>query len=99
MEFDENEAVAYMRQVVDPTISAKYPDDDELINLIDIIFDYFDYNFDDDDLESDESLDLDDLMGFVSRMLKKDSAAVLSDDDARRFVEAYLEYESTLDEK
>ena len=97
MEFDENDAIAFMRNAVGEELSARVADDDELINLIDIIFDYFDYNFDDDDLDGEDTIDMDDLMGFIGRMLKKDSAAKLTEADARPFVEAYLDYEASLD--
>lgn len=103
-EFDENNAVKFMRQTVGDTLSAKYPDDDELINLIDLIFDYFqangmlDIDISDDDIDEDDEIDLDDLATYVGRMLKKDKGATLTEDDARPFIEAYFAYEDSLDE-
>ncbi len=101
MEFDENEAIQYMRSCVPEELSAKYPDDDELFNLIDLIYDYYEANgmldvdlADDDD---DDELDIDDLLTYIARMLRKDRAAKLVADDAEPFVRAYLSYEDTLD--
>lgn len=100
MEFDENNAVAYMRQNVGEELSAKYPDDDELINLIDLVYDYQEANglleIDLDDEDEDE-IDIDDLMSYIGRMLKKDKAARLTEEDARPFVMAYFDYEDSLD--
>lgn len=104
MEFDENNAIKFMREAVGPELSSKYTDDDELINLIDLIFDYMEQNGlleidlnDDESLEDDE-IDFDDLMGYIGRMLKKDKGAKLTAEDAVPFVNAYFDYESSLDE-
>lgn len=100
-DFDENDAILFMRQEAGPELSAKYPDDDELYNIIDLIFDYLqangllDIDFDEDD---DDEIDMDDLMTYVSRMLKKDKGAKMSPEDARQFVEAYFAYEDSLDD-
>lgn len=97
-EFDENEAVKFMRAGVAPEIAAKY-DDDELFNLIDLIYDYYESNgmldidVEDDD---DDELDVDDLNSYIARMLRKDKGASLSSDDASAFVRAYLAYEDSL---
>ncbi len=99
MEFDENDAIKYIRNIAPEEIANKY-DDDELLNLIDIIYDYYEANglleldLDDDD----DELDVDDLCSYVARMLRKDKGATLSVEDAPAFVQAYLEYENSLDE-
>ena len=102
LEFDENNAVAYMRNAVGPELSDKYPDDDELFNLIDLIFDYLEANglldIDMDDMDDDDDIDMDDLMSYIGRMLRKDKGATLNEADARPFVDAYFEYEASLDE-
>lgn len=100
MEFDEKEAILYIRNKVGSSIAEKYSDD-ELLNLIDLIYDYLEANgfleieIDDDD---DDEIDLEDLMVYVERMLRKDKGAELSISDARPMVEAYFEYENSLDE-
>lgn len=98
-EFDENDAVKFMREGVDPEMAALY-DDDELFNLIDLIYDYFESNglLDLDACDDDDDLDIDDLKAYVTRMLRKDKGAKLSPHDAARFTDAYLAYEESLDE-
>lgn len=99
MEFDENDAIKYIRGHIDPEVAARY-DDDELLNLIDIVYDYYEANgmldidFDEDD--EDEELDVDDLADYVARMLRKDRACTLTPDDARPMIEAYLDYEDSI---
>ena len=88
-----------MRRHVGEDLSTKY-DDDELLNLIDIVYDYYESNelLELDLSDDDDELDVEDLMEYISRMLRKDKRAQLSVEDARPLLEAYLEYEESLDE-
>lgn len=99
MEFDENDAVRYMRKSVEPELNARYADDDELLNLIDLIFDYFEANglLEIDASDDDDEIDFDDLMEYVKRMLAKDKQAVMTPEDAQFYVKAYFNYEDSLD--
>lgn len=99
MEFDENTAIKYMRSAVAPELNNKYTDDDELLNLIDLVYDYLEANgmLEIDVEDDDDELDIDDLMAYIGRMLKKDKGANLTEKDARPYVEAYFDYESSLD--
>jgi len=98
MEFDENDAIKYMREHVDAELSERYADDDELFNLIDLIYDYYEANgLLDIDMDDDDELDVDDLLCYVERMLRKDKAATLTASDAASFVHAYLSYEESLE--
>lgn len=100
MEFDENEAVKYMRSHVPEELSAMYSDDDELLNLIDLIYDYYEANglLDIDIDDSDDELDIDDMLSYIARMLKKDKGAKLTPEHAEAFVNAYMEYEESLED-
>lgn len=99
MEFDENDAVKFMRSHVSPELLAKYTDDDELLNLIDLIYDYYEANgmLDIELDDADDDLDIDDLLSYIVRMLKKDKGAKLAPEDVPAFVNAYIEYEESLD--
>ncbi len=98
MEFDETKAIQYMRDNVDAALSAKYADDDELLNLIDLIYDYYEANglLDIDVDDEDDDLDVDDLLSYITRMLRKDKGAELDPADTEPFVKAYLAYEASL---
>lgn len=100
-EFDENDAVAYIRSHISPELAEKY-DDNELFNLIDIVFDYYEANglldIDVDDDDSDDTVDINDVVDYAARMLRRDKGATLSAEDARPMIEAYFEYEQSLDQ-
>lgn len=100
MEFDENEAVKYMRSHVPAELSEMYKDDDELLNLIDLIYDYYEANglLDLDLDDTDDELDMDDMLSYVTRMLKKDKGAKLQPEHVPAFVNAYMDYEDSLEE-
>lgn len=99
-EFDENDAVAYIRDHISPDIAALY-DDNELLNLIDIVFDYYEANglldLDIDD-DADDTVDIDDIVEYAGRMLRRDKGALLTAEHARPMIEAYFEYEQSLDQ-
>ncbi len=100
MEFDESDAIRYMREAVGEDIAGAY-DDNELFNVIDMIYDYYEANglldidLDEDD---DEELDIEDIVTYVKRMLAKDKGAHLKPEHVRDFVSAYIDYENSLDE-
>jgi len=101
MEFDENDAVKYIRTHIPAEVSAMY-DDNELLNLIDIIFDYYEANglldidLDDDD-DDDDVVAVDDVADYARRMLARDKGARLNPGHVVPMIEAYFEYESSLD--
>lgn len=96
MEFDETQAIKYMRRSV-PEASGY--DDDELFNVIDMIFDYYESNgmleIDLDD-DADTEPETDDIIAYVCRMLARDKGAKLDAAHAGPLVRAYLDYENSL---
>lgn len=94
MEFDEQKAVAFMRE----RAGVEY-DDDQLLNVIDIIFDYYedhDMLDIDDDTDADEEQEMKDLIAHVSKMLSKDKGAEIAPGDIEALVRAEVEYEYSL---
>lgn len=70
-------------------------DDDQLLNIIDIIFDYYEDNGQ-LDIDSDADFDVDDLIAHVSRMLAKDKGNAVAPVDVAALVNAELAYEDQL---
>lgn len=97
-EFDENEAVRMMKEALPADESIKYSDD-EMLNLIDIIWDYYEQNglldvdLSDDD---DDEVVISELVDYAKRMLKKDRNATLNPEMVELLVEAELAYEDSL---
>lgn len=97
-EFDENEAIAAMRKVLGNEANIKYSDD-ELLNLIDIIWDFYEQNgLLDLDLNDDSDDDdiLPDLIDYAQRMIRKDRMAVIAVEDVALLVKAEIAYEDSL---
>lgn len=98
MEFDDNLLINKLRDNLPEGIRNKY-DDDELFNIIDIIWDYYeakgllDINMDDDD---DDDLDLNDLINHIKKLLAKDKGSKVDFDDIAKLVEAELNAEDSL---
>lgn len=96
LEFCEEKAIAYIKSKL--PIGVKY-DDDDILNVIDIIFDYYeendllDINCDIDD--SDDKI-IDELIVHVSKLLKKDPYNKISQEHIDAIVKAELEYEQSI---
>ena len=99
MEFDEQQAIAFIRARI-PQDWGALCDDDEILNIIDMIWDYYEDNgmLDIDAAFSDDEAvaDADALKAYVARMLSKDKAATLTADQAACVVDAELAYEQSI---
>ena len=98
-EFDEKEAINAMRTVLSDESSDLY-DDDELLNVIDIIWDWYDDQglLDIDTEADDEDINTDALIKHVGKMLAKDSDSPIRREDVEPLVMAELRYEQSLEE-
>ncbi len=100
MDYDEQAAIDFIRTKL-PANSREQYDDDEILNVIDIIWDYYDDNgflsMDMDDDGPDE-LDVEDLKKYVKKMIAKDKNSPLTFDDVDRIVDAELDYEESIEE-
>lgn len=97
-EYDEKAAVKAMRAAIDTDTASSYPDD-ELINIIDIIWDWYDDNglLDIDAEADDEDVNVGELTAHVRRMLSKDKLSPIRAEDIEPLVAAELAYEQSLD--
>ncbi len=97
-EFDEKEAVKAMRAALSPEASARC-NDDELLNVIDIIWDWYDESglLDIDSEADDEDVNVDALTAHVRKMLAKDKLSPIRPDEVEPLVAAELRYEQSLD--
>ncbi len=86
MEYDEAQAVKFIRDYM-PADKRDLYDDDEIINIIDMIWDYY---------EDDQSPELPDIIKYVKKMLAKDKLAVVDVDDVHYIVEGELAYEKSI---
>lgn len=98
MEFDEDKAIEYIRQQLSDDVKNLY-DDDEILNVIDIIWDYYEDNgFLDINGDDDDDADIDDIVDYVKSMLKKDKEAKIKAEHVNAIVKAELDYEKSLED-
>lgn len=101
MEYDESKAIEYIRQHTG-IICDKY-DDDQIVNIIDMIFDYYDdkgmldIDIDEDgDSSDDNDNEVADLVAYVTKMTGKDKGSEIVAQDIEPIVRAELGYEQYL---
>ena len=100
-EFDENDAIAFIRNYVPNAIKNKYSDDDILL-LIDTMFDYFEKGDEDEILYDDDVVDennINEIVNYVKKNLRKDPDNQIEVEDIKYLVEGELEYENTLEDE
>ncbi|MCM1448922.1 MAG: hypothetical protein NC082_01125 [Clostridiales bacterium] len=99
MEFDENKAIQLINKALVDNGRRPYPDD-EILNIIDMIWDYYEENglldIDPGDESDDDIVSPDELLDYVKRMLKKDRDAKVVADDLHIIINTELEYEDSL---
>lgn len=98
--FDEDDAVKFIRAAIPQEVSEKY-DDDEILCIIDIIWDYYEkkgflsLNLQETD---EEVLDVDDLTKYVKKEVKNDQELIMDPKDVELIVKAELDYEESLED-
>lgn len=93
MEFDENKAIDYIKAHVENPDIAKY-DDDDILLVIDTIFEYFEKYDENEDFDDDNEK----VIAYVKKQLAKDKDNPISLDHVAEIVEAETAYENTLDD-
>lgn len=93
MEFDENKAVDYIKAHVENPDIAKY-DDDDILLVIDTIFEYFEKYDENEDFDDDNEK----VIAYVKKQLAKDKDNAIRLDHVAEIVEAETAYENTLDD-
>ena len=100
-EFDENDAISFIRSYVPEAIKNQYSDDDILL-LIDTMFDYFEKGDEDEVLYDDDVVDeynINEIVNYVKKNLRKDPDNQIEVDDIKYLVQGELEYENTLEDE
>lgn len=102
--YDENKAIEFIRRELGDTAASRY-DDDEYLNIIDMIMDWYDDNgmtdpdFDTDtDEDDDEEAIVAGLVEYVTRLIRKDKGANVAEADIEPIVRAEIAYENHISE-
>ena len=97
MEFDEMAAVKFINDRLQAAGKNTYGDDD-LLNVIDMIWDFYEENglLEIDAADDDPDDVEEDVVDYVTRMLRKDKEASVAVDDVPLIVRAEMEYEDSV---
>ncbi len=97
--YDEQEAVTFIKSHISDGL-ARRCDDDTILEIIDIIFDYYeDHDLLELDVDDDDSdYDIDAIIAHAVKIVGKDKHLSLSPDDVARIVKAEIDYELSLDD-
>ena len=98
--FDEDKAIAFIRQYVGDKVSNQYSDD-EILYIIDIIWDYYEKKgyLSLSAVETEEDiLDEDDLISYVKKEVARDDELIMDSADIGKIIKAELEYEESLED-
>lgn len=95
--YDETQAIKHINKSLTDAFGVTYPSD-ELLNVIDIIWDYYDDNdLLDLDIDNEAELDVDSLRAKVRAMLAKDRQSPINPEHIDTIIDAELEYEDQVD--
>lgn len=100
--YDENKAIEFIRQQLGDEIASRY-DDDEYLNIIDMIMDWYEENgmneIDiDEDSDEDEEAVVGGIVEYVTRLIRKDKGATVAVADIEPIVRAEIAYENHIAE-
>jgi len=97
--YNEEKAVEFIRGTLPEYVSGRYTDDD-ILYVIDIIWDYYDKNgftsLNNVDTE-DELLDFDDLMKYVKKTVAEEEEMDMNSRDLNFIVKGELDYEVSIE--
>ncbi|MCM1152810.1 MAG: hypothetical protein NC328_04050 [Muribaculum sp.] len=98
--FDEDKAIAFIRDYVGENVSKNFSDD-EILYIIDIIWDYYEKNgylsLSSDETD-EELLDPEKLTAYVKKEVANDHEILMDPKDIDKIVKGELEYEESLED-
>lgn len=98
--FDEDEAVRFIRATL-PEARSNVIDDDEILYVIDCIWDWYEKNGYleiNASVTEEEEIKVDDLVSYVIRELKRAGEFAMEPADVEAIVKGELQYEETLED-
>ena len=98
--YDEVNAIAFIRKTLPENVNARY-DDDEILYVIDIIWEWYEKNGYLDlnsEVTEEEEHDLTRLTAYVKAQLKKDQEIEMDPADVELIVKGEIEYEESIED-
>lgn len=100
MKYDEDDAIRFIRATLPEDVNAKY-DDDEILFIIDTIWDWYEKNgyLDiDANVADEEETDLDALTAFVKKEVARDGEILMDPADIEIIVKGEVQYEESIED-
>lgn len=100
MKYDEDDAIKFIRATLPEDVNAKY-DDDEILFIIDTIWDWYEKNgyLDiDASVTDEEEMDLDALTAFVKKEVARDGEILMDPVDIEMIVKGEVQYEESIED-
>lgn len=100
MKFDEDDAVKFIRATLPADVNERY-DDDEILFVIDIIWDWYEKNgylTISVDITDEEEIDKSKLLAYVRKEIAKDKEIMMDPQDVDLIVEGELKYEESIED-
>lgn len=98
--FDEDDALKFIRAAL-PVERNEQISDDEILYVIDCIWDWYEKNGYlkiNADITDEEEIDIDKLVTYVSKELKRAGETLLVPDDLEPIIKAELQYEESIED-
>ena len=100
LKYDEDDAIKFIRSTLPAEVSAKY-DDDEILYVIDIIWDWYEKNgylTIDAGVTDEEEVDLNKLTAYVTKEIKADKEMIMDPADIGLIVRGEVQYEESIED-
>ncbi len=97
--YDEDNALKFIRKALPEEVGAEYSDD-EILFIIDCIWDYYDDHgmLSLSDIgEENDTADLDDIAGYTAKAIKKAGIELRDENELPLIIKAEIEYENSLE--
>lgn len=100
MRFDEDKAIEFIRATLPEEVNKQY-DDDDILYIIDIIWDWYEKNGYLEitaDVTDEEVVKIEDLTDYVRKQLAKDKNFLIDTKDVGLIVKGELQYEESIED-
>lgn len=100
MKYDEDDAIKFIRATLPEDVNAKY-DDDEILFIIDTIWDWYEKNgyLDiDANVTEEEDMDLGALTAYVKKEVARDGEILMDPADIEMIVKGEVQYEESIED-
>ncbi len=100
LKYDEDDAIKFIRATLPQNVNEQF-DDDEILYVIDIIWDWYEKNGYlkiDAGVTDEEELDVEKLTAWVKKEIKKDGEVEMDPEEVDMIVKGELDYEKSIED-